>query len=156
MWKTIFNNALKIRFALWAVQMALPDRAEMKQRFKLVLLGLVTAVAGGIIAAFSAVALLAACGYALYYYGQLSAIQAVGTTVAALIILMLGLLSYGRAKLISAFGNLDDAPTQTNDKDFMQQIVDGFMEGLVADKETETYKKPDNVHSFKEKNINKI
>jgi hypothetical protein len=58
MFLSLFSSSLKLRFALWAVEQAMPSQTELKIRLRSALLAMGTAVAGGVLCALAIGALL--------------------------------------------------------------------------------------------------
>ncbi len=151
MLRSLTSNILKFRFALWAIEMALPSGPDLKQRFRSVLLGIMAAVAGGVLAACAAAALLAGAGYALYYFTNLTITQTIIATSGTLMVIILCLFAYGWAKLDQAFGDYASKRPRRNlsDEDTIRELVNGFVEGLVVGKEPQKSRPVEPVEEIK-------
>lgn len=139
MLRFLISSALKVRFALWAIELALPRGADLKQRFRSVLLGVVAAVAGGVLCAACFIAMIIAAGAALHTFAYYSVLQSAMIMMAIVIVFILVLLAYGSMKLKEAFRAFDESRSfkfpQGEDK--IQELLNGFIEGLVVDKPPE-------------------
>lgn len=126
-------DAFKLRFAWWAVELALPSKAELKRRLTFGLLGVLAAVAGGVLAALTIAGLLAGAGFALYQAALLTAAQAVGAALAGFALFAVLLLCAGKAW----FGKMFRASSHhsaSEDDDVLKGMLNGFLEGLLNER----------------------
>lgn len=147
---TLISGAARVRLALWAVEMAIPESAGLRLRFRSVLCGVVAAVAGGVLASSIAVAALVGTGYFLVHNGTLSVLESVALLGIACVVGIYVLFDYGSRKFSEAFVRIEEAPraNKNTTEEMMQDLINGFVEGLLVGKETppsqpeETRKEP--------------
>jgi hypothetical protein len=133
--KTILSGAMKFRFALWAIDLALPETSALKIRLKAGVSGLVAAVAGAIISAFLIILMIGITGYGFYYFDNLTALQAVGLTLLFTMLCVVGLLFYSRNKFKQMFAAIDKPshpPKLMSEKDPLGDVLNAFLEGLMT------------------------
>lgn len=129
---------MKVRFALWAIELALPRGTDLRQRFRSVLLGVVAAVAGGVLCAACFIAVIIAAGYALHIFASYGVLKSAAIMTGVVVLLIIVLLSYGNAKLREAFRALDESRSfqLPRGEDTLQELLNGFIEGLIITKPT--------------------
>lgn len=134
MLQSLISGAAKARFALWAVEMALPQSSDLKQRFRSALWGVMAAVAGGVIASLAVAAVIAGCGYGLYINGLISPVESLCVSALLTLLVLVLLASCARKKLNEAFSALEKrAPrTQVASDDVFHDLINGFVEGLLV------------------------
>jgi hypothetical protein len=143
MLRSLVSGALKARLALWAVELALPSGTDLKKRFRSALLGVVAAVAGGVLFASCVVVLIVGAGVALHEFAHYTIWQAAAIMGVIAIALIAALLMYGRQQLKEAFKAVDEASSFSFAKteDSIQELINGFIEGLVVDKPAKSHSK---------------
>ncbi|MCE3231905.1 MAG: hypothetical protein K0R98_162 [Rickettsiaceae bacterium] len=133
-------DLLKQRFALWALGQALPESDSLKRNIRVALMGLVIAVAGGVLLALAVATAIST----LYFY--ISA-QGYSTTVIysviAIAFIMPSIIAIWMAnKLIQNSANIKDSVSLFGKKekdevsDLINQITHSFLEGLLSKIET--------------------
>lgn len=136
--QNILSGFMKVRFALWAMDRVLPKGSDLKLRFRSGLMGIMAAVAAGVLAACLFGAVIVAIGYSLFYYGNYSELQAIIVAAALSLICIMLLLIYGRAKINKAISGFDGNPehkkkdVKSEDKNAIDAIINGFLDGLLS------------------------
>lgn len=134
MLNSLISAALKLRFAMWAVELVLPGEADLKRRLRSGLSGVVAAVAGGAMLALSAAVLLFGAGYALNQYANLTVIESVLVVFGITLLLGYLFLVLAGEKIDAACNGLHQrASLPDNPDDVLQTLFNGFLEGLALD-----------------------
>jgi hypothetical protein len=133
----------KTRLALWALEMVLPSKVNLKHRFRLALLGVIVSVAGGVLGALVVFATLVLIGAILHMEAHLTILQAAFIMGLVAILLVAYLFFYGKRKLKEAFVDYEEPPRVNVPKseDVLQELIDGLIEGFVV---KSTIKEPKN------------
>lgn len=134
MWKILFSAAIKARFALWAIDVALPESSDLQRRYRSGLAGLMAAVAGGVLLACAAMGAMGGLGYALYYYSALRPGEAIAASVAGMLLLIVALFAYGRSRLRVAFEMTGSVKSSSRPpyQDPVKEALHGFLEGFAT------------------------
>lgn len=131
---SIISGALKVRLALWAAGRVLPSQEKLKYNLHTCLVGVMVAVAAGVLTALAVCVLLATAGFFLYTYGYFTVFEAMiaMALVAFVVVLCLGV--YGYSALTKAFRNLSSQPLgkSLSDENALQALINGFIAGLVS------------------------
>ncbi len=134
MWNALLSSALKVRFALWAIDMALPSSTDLQRRYRSGLLGIVASVAAGMMLAVVVLIAVGSGGFALYYYTHVNVAQALLITMGASMAVIFALYAIGKKKFAVAFGEQPEkhthAPMQSDDP--LRDILYGFVEGFAT------------------------
>jgi hypothetical protein len=129
---TLVSSGLKLRFALWAIEQALPDDSSLMSRVKSGLWGIGLAVAGGMLVALTVAILLVAAGWWLHTEAAFAPWESVLIIVAILAVSITAFAVASQRKFKKALRKR--ARTSTADEDPLKALFNGFIEGLVADK----------------------
>jgi len=140
MLRSIFSAAAKLRFALWALEAALPNGADLKRRFRSALIGVVAAVAAGVLSALGTAAAICAVGFALYYFAIMPALYSIAVSVMLAIAVIWGLICYAKKQLDMAYNSFDPEATANSSGsaisgssgDVFGDIINGFVEGIIV------------------------
>lgn len=140
-------DAFKLRFAWWAVELALPGKTELRRRFRSGLLGVLAAVAGGVIVALAIAGLLAGGGFALYQFAGFTVVQSVAVSLGSFVLVAVGLLFAG----ISWLEGIFQAPSRPSipEEDVLKEMLNGFIEGLLKEPATQYEKSEATLHTRK-------
>lgn len=134
MLRTLISGAMKVRLVLWAIELVLPDRSDLKERSRSALLGIMAAVAGGVLAALTAATMVAYAAYMLVASGTLTVPEVILACLATLLAGAIGLVVYGRYCLERASAGLGSSLSSPAGlpENPIHALVDGFISGLVA------------------------
>lgn len=149
MWSAVFSGVLKARLAVRVIDMMLPSGPELQRRCRAGLLGVMAAVAGGVLLAAAVMSALVGLGLFLHYETGYSMGAAVGIVALLTLALCLALFLIGRAKLVAALecrGGSAAPPAVQDDpfRDMLHGFVEGFVtSGPAAVKASPAGKKPD-------------
>lgn len=133
MWASLFSRALKARVALWAIDMALPDGGELARRYRAGLLGLMAAVAGGVLLAVTAIGALIGLGVLLHDYAHYSIGASMGIVALLTLAVTVTLFAVGRAQLSAAFDPCDERHRNSElHEDPFRELIHGFVEGFAT------------------------
>ena len=125
--------------------MALPDGSELVRRYRAGLLGLMAAVAGGVLLAATAIGALVGLGALLYYHAQYSIGACIGIVTIMTLAAVVTLFLVGRAQLSAALspGNEDSRNAEPREDPF-RELVHGFVEGFATPPPPEAERKEQN------------
>ena len=144
----LVSTVLKARLALGAVGMAFPGVPRLKLRFRPALLGIMAAVAGGVLSACAVATMIFGLGYSLYLYAGFSPLQAGAVTVSVTVFATVLLFYYGREKLKEALDIREDFssnPLQeltVTKEHIVLEALDGFLRGLLGSGAATRRKRP--------------
>lgn len=151
MFNTLFSAALKVRVALWAIDLALPSGSNLQGRFRSGLLGMMAAVAGGALVAFATAGLIGTAAYLLYTQNYLNVFEALLAAIGTLVVLSGLLFLLGKGQMERAFRTTSISRTRRpipDAEDTIREIANGFLAGFLKDEE---YTPSEKVHPLKRK-----
>lgn len=137
MFKTLFSAAMKVRVALWAIDLALPSGSNLQGRFRSGLLGMMAAVAGGALVAFATAGLIGTAAYMLYAQQYLSVIEALLAAIGTLVVLSVLLFAIGKGQMERAFRttSITRKPRAKlpEAEDTIRELANGFLSGFLKE-----------------------
>lgn len=143
MLQSLLSSGLKLRFALWAAEQALPSGADVKIRLRAGLLGMGAAVACGVLVALVFAATLVA-GFFLLMHEGIPPYSAALAMLALAILIVYLLVCITRQQLARATQLLQHRPGVSqlvlaprgapSEHGLVQDMVDSFLTGLAGGK----------------------
>lgn len=135
--QSLITAAMRVRFALWAIEMALPSTLSLKRRMRSGLIGLVLVMAGAaLLTLITGAALILLAFYLHYYSGYSLGLVVLGVAGLSLSLILM-LFAAGKARVSEAFGvNIglsgDINPTENSQQedDIVKDIIHGFLQGI--------------------------
>jgi len=128
----LLSSTVKLRLAIWLVELALPNENELKGRLKSGLVAVLCAVASAILLAFICVLAAFGVGYMLQDIAGLNNVQATLVAAGLLIVLAIILLAVCRCKFNDAVSSASKTSSLSlpNTDELISELFKSFNSGL--------------------------
>ena len=128
----LLSSSVKLRLAIWLVELALPNENELKGRLRAGLVAVLCAVASAILLAFTCAIAIFGIGYMLQSLAGLTTLQATLITAGMLIVVSVILLLICRSKFNDAVNSSSKASSLSfpNTDELISELFKSFNSGL--------------------------
>jgi zinc transporter ZupT len=131
----LISTLAKLPAILWVAERILPSASSINRRFQALMLGVMLAVASGVLISLAATSLLVAMGVALYNYAGVSVVVAVLAVAGIAILVAIMLFQIGKLSMSEAIhkASHDDTDDRKKNRSPLEDLFNGFVEGLMVE-----------------------